>query len=365
MSPSTWKSHICNGCGTLTLNTNKPLTDYQYEVTSLPVDETLFYRRNDMVQRLRVLIRYAQLAPSTYNSQPWLFSIQSPNQIWVYADPNRWLKIADADKREMHLSLGCALENLMIAASHYNYKYEIDYLPDRLQLNLMAVLHLTPVNNNKPHSPDAALMQAILNRRTSRSPLLPEPLQASHWALLESCFVNDVKVVTSRQSSRLREKLQELTPMAYQVLYSDRAYRLEHAQRLVMGNTLWQSWRVRLQCMLRQLMRSGGKRYAKRDQRWISKAPALILIGADEDTALSRLKCGRVLQRLALLAHTMGIGVQPMSQILEIPELRDELKRTTGSKVTFEPMIVCRLGYHGKKFIGGKPKRRKLADVLV
>jgi nitroreductase len=49
--------------------------------------------------------------------------------IEIYADESRWLKIADADKRELYISVGCALENLLVAAEHFGYKTEVDYFP--------------------------------------------------------------------------------------------------------------------------------------------------------------------------------------------------------------------------------------------
>jgi hypothetical protein len=32
--------------------------------------------------------------------------------------------------REMYISAGCALENLLIAAEHFGYGYAIEYLPE-------------------------------------------------------------------------------------------------------------------------------------------------------------------------------------------------------------------------------------------
>ena len=147
----------------------------------------------------------------------------------------------------MHLSLGCAIENLLIAAEHYNFKYQVEYVPDRFQLNLMAVIKLKPIER-KQNSHDAALMQAMLHRRTARLNLLKEPLQASHWALLESCFIEDVEMISSRQSSRFRNKLAELTPLAYQVLYSDRAYWQEHWHRLALSNSRLKGWGIKTKC---------------------------------------------------------------------------------------------------------------------
>src|SRR4029453_2672477 len=75
-------------------------------------------------QQLRSLVRYAVLAPSTRNSQPWRFTIER-NTVRVWADPSRRLPVADPDGRELHLSLGCALENLLVAGALLGYRREV------------------------------------------------------------------------------------------------------------------------------------------------------------------------------------------------------------------------------------------------
>ena len=61
------------------------------------------------------LARATILASNAHNAQPWLFNV-SDSRIELYADAGRNLGAADPYLREMHLSLGCALENLIIAA---------------------------------------------------------------------------------------------------------------------------------------------------------------------------------------------------------------------------------------------------------
>lgn len=336
------------------------MSDYHYEVTSLPVDETLFYRRADTIQRLRFLLRYAQLAPSTYNTQPWRFRVQ-PGRIWVYADPGRWLKIADADKRELHASIGCAIENLVTAADHYNYQYRIEYFPTPMQPDLVAIVWLKPGEGEEKLT-DAAMLQAITRRRTRRGRYAPDPLQAAHWALLESCCTDGVRMLTSQQNPQIRNKLVELTPLAYQVLCGDRAYRREQRRRAAQGvlgsGGLWGAGKR----MIFQRLFSGGGLWADRDCKRIRRAPGLMVLSCGEDSAQAHIQCGRVFQRMALIATTLGLGIQPMSQVLEIPELRAELRDALGAG-SVHPVLVCRLGYTR----GGarRTPRRPLDEILI
>ena len=68
----------------------------------------------------RQMIAHAVRAPSGHNTQPWLFTVGS-DHITISPDPGRRLPVVDPDDRELFISLGCAAENLRIAANHYGY----------------------------------------------------------------------------------------------------------------------------------------------------------------------------------------------------------------------------------------------------
>ncbi len=61
------------------------------------------------------LVRYATLAASGHNTQPWRFRI-GDNRIEVLADFSRRTPVVDPDDHHLFASLGCAAENLAIAA---------------------------------------------------------------------------------------------------------------------------------------------------------------------------------------------------------------------------------------------------------
>jgi hypothetical protein len=61
------------------------------------------------------LVRAAILAANAHDSQPWLFKLGA-NNIDLYANTVRNFGTIDPFRREMYISLGCALENLLLAA---------------------------------------------------------------------------------------------------------------------------------------------------------------------------------------------------------------------------------------------------------
>ena len=66
----------------------------------------------------------AVLAANPHDTQPWLFRI-GDDAIDVLADLSRNLGAMDAFVREMHLGLGCAIENMLVAAGPNGYDAEV------------------------------------------------------------------------------------------------------------------------------------------------------------------------------------------------------------------------------------------------
>jgi len=75
------------------------------------------------------LVRAAVLAASAHNAQPWLFAV-TPARIDLFTVPSRNIGTIDPLQREMHISLGCALENLVLAGPPHGLATTVTLLPD-------------------------------------------------------------------------------------------------------------------------------------------------------------------------------------------------------------------------------------------
>src|SRR5947209_2007803 len=64
---------------------------------------------------LLALVRSAVLAADAHDTQPWLF-VLGTDRIDLFVDASRNIGTVDPLRREQHISLGCALENLTLAA---------------------------------------------------------------------------------------------------------------------------------------------------------------------------------------------------------------------------------------------------------
>ena len=107
------------------------------------------------------LVAAAVLAASPHNCQPWRFTVRN-DEILLHADLARSLGAMDPFERELFIGLGCALENMAVAAPGAGFAAEFSLLP-ATQRELAARVALRPAET-LPHRLEAA----ITRRRTDR-----------------------------------------------------------------------------------------------------------------------------------------------------------------------------------------------------
>ncbi|HEX8268227.1 MAG TPA: nitroreductase family protein [Pyrinomonadaceae bacterium] len=276
-------------------------------------------------EKLKFLIRYAVLAPSSHNSQPWLFKISSENSIEIYADRSRWLKIADADRREMHISIGCALENLLIAARHFGFDTKTDYFPKDDDKNCIARVVLRQSEETKIHR-GQDLFEFLTARSTFHQTFLNKQIGAEIRREIENCCRENEVNLYLTSDENIRERIEELIVRSDAAQFADPEFRKELAYWIEQG-AFGNSWLMSQIGSLAVAYLNLGKSTAKTDCTVLRSAPVFGLITSVENKRLSQVKAGQVFERIYLTARKFGLGVRPMSQIVQIPEHKEELKK--------------------------------------
>jgi hypothetical protein len=302
------------------------------------------------------LIRYAVLAPSSHNTQPWLFRT-GEGWIDLLADPRRWLRIADAGRRELHLSLGAALENLLIAAEHFGYGHDVAYFPDLTNADWIARVSLTRDARSRPPS----LFDAIPRRQTDRRPYSGQAVDAGLLADLSAASADLGVWAWTSTDEESRSRVAGLVARGDRVEHANPAFRRE------LGDCIGQGLlgvRGPLATVARFAVTrlNFGERIARSDAKLVFRAGALLAVVSKEDDPAAQLRAGRAVERVWLLGTLFGLALQPMSQPLQVPDLRRELAEVIGAGGS-HPQHLFRLGHAAKR--KHRARRRPLAEVLL
>ena len=308
-------------------------------------------------EELTFLLNYAILAPSSHNSQPWRFNV-SDDRIMVFADQSRLLSVADADKREMYISLGAALENLIIAAEHFGYNCTVSYFPG--EKDLVADVSLKAGAQTFSNS---SLFQAITARRADRNPYEMRSISQADLDHLRRLSSHPDVALFLSQEPETNEAFRETVVEADGILYSDIKYKSELGSWLgqgVMGPTGIKAKLAQLALVFLDV----GPQETEKDSDLINRTPCIGFISTAENDSLSSVKAGQVLERLWLAAASRGLGLHPMSQPLEVPQMRDRLSALLPSSSKMKVVQqTFRLGYAAPE--EEHSGRRPLEEVLI
>ena len=332
---------------------------YDPMVTPWQINEQDFPRDGDSAEKLQFLLRYAILAPSSHNTQPWKFSV-AEDEIQVLVDRTRWLKVADPDQRELYISVGCALENLLIAAEHFGYGHQVAYFPEPANEELVATVKFMPHGEPSPFR-EPALFDAISSRHTNRKFYEERPIPQSDLQHLQNRCVEEGIWLHMTDDLEIKRKADELIIRGDTIQFSDPAFREELGYWIGQG-LLGTPWLMSKMAQLTVTYMNMSKGQAKKDSEVLMSAPALAAISSEVNNRELQVKVGQVFERVCLAATILGIRVHPMSQILEIPELKTEVSKLIPKSDVF-PQHTFRLGYAEQE--KGHTPRRQLEEVLV
>jgi nitroreductase len=332
---------------------------YDPKKTPRGVDEASLPQESDSRERLTYLLRYAILAPSSHNTQPWRFAV-GEDEIRVYADRSRWMKVADVDQRELHISIGCALENLLIAAEHFRYGHRVAYLPQGEEDDLVALVTFEQAGEASSFRPPE-LFDAIPDRRTNHNVYDGREIPEEDVERLQACCVEEDILLHTTDEPAIKRAVDEMIVRADAMQFADPAWREELGYWMGQG-VFGTPWLMSKVSQLAVTYLNMGKGTAKKDSDLLMSAPVLAVISSSTDDRWAQVQAGQVFERVALMATALGIRVHPMSQILEIPEFKIEVAELIPAPGVV-PQHTFRLGY--AELEEGRTPRRPLADVLI
>lgn len=335
------------------------MKDYDSTATVRKGTEETSGREAILASKLLFFLEYAILAPSSHNTQPWMFKIVGDDAIEVYADDSRWLKIADADKRELYISVGCALENLLIAAEYHGYDARVNYFPKPANKKLVAVVRFNPSITERRILPE--MFEAIDRRYTNHAEYRPEPISPEDQQRLHNCCREDGIWLFLTSDAEIKRKVEELVIRADALQFADPEFRDELGYWIGQG-VFGASWLIAKISQFAVTHINLGNSIAKKDSEVLMSSPLLGIICSQENDRQTQVQVGQVFERIYLKAASLGISLQPMSQIVQITEIKAELAELIPDSNAV-PQQPFRLGF-------GIPEtkrtpRRPLEEVLL
>ncbi|GAB4540594.1 MAG: nitroreductase family protein [Haliangiales bacterium] len=376
---------VVGGCGYYVAESGDAYTPWEY-----PDD--------DAAPEL-LAVHAAILAANPHNTQPWLFAVTAA-QIDVYADLSRSLGAMDSAHREMYIGLGCAIENLVIAARQHGREPTVTYLPGRAgdpdgdsapgdgdgdSETWVARVELTPTDPARQ-----ALHPAIARRHTNRGQYLneapPAGLAAALRALMSPAEAELIELSLIADDDG-KARFRDGTVAATQAIIDDHEMNeashawYRHSRDAIDqhrdGTTIDATGS---DALTRALGKSIGRPdAAEAGEYWLAAtrerqttaAGFCLLSSRDRASRYQQLICGQVYQRMHLWATSEGLAMQPLNQMAE----RQDREQQLGLEPVFSDLLaelsggdrgvqmLFRVGYAWDS--ANKSPRRPLAWVTL
>lgn len=303
-------------------------------------------------ERLLFLLKFAVLAPSSHNSQPWEFSVRG-KKIILSANLNRSLPKSDPNHRQLIISLGCVLENLLVSAHYFGYDTIVDYLDEENKpIRAQVIFNFTREQSRDPDH----LFLSITSRSTNRNGY---DTRMPDWTFLSSTIraAEDLGIAVTVVSDAVRKKkISELVVAATATAMGNLDFRNELSNYLKSNFTssplgmpgfgfgLPDPVSMFFPMLVRVI--NVGKLTKKRDEDLlINHTPAFIVISSS-DSRLNWIRVGQIYERIALLSEKNGMRTAPLASVIQIDEYYKNLKEVIGTNL--RPQFFFRIGYCSK-----------------
>ena len=320
------------------------------------------------------IVRAGILAANPHNSQPWHFRI-GEQTVDLYADYSRQIGVIDPLRREMHIGLGCAVENMILATQAEGFDVQLSLLPDSKYPDHVAHLALTPAQ-----AQGSDLFAVIPSRHTNRGPYdLSKSVGSDVLDSFATLSDDETVRILWFAGSAARDRFGKVAIAASEVLIADEQQSRDSSRWWRQGWSDVQTYHDGITIdaqafdtltsvfakMLPDLTRQQNDAIFVKNVRdvYVATAPVFGLIAVrDQDDNAQRMRCGQLWQRMHLWATLHELAMQPLNQMCE----RADRERQLGLEPVFGRALYDLVGnndwYGIMPFRLGYPTRSALAS---
>lgn len=288
------------------------------------------YPHNENIEsRIHFILRYAVLAPSTHNSQPWLFSV-TENSCTVFIDRSVQIQEADPEGRDLYISIGCCIENIVLAAQYFGLHTRVELGEDANEHVAQIFFEEDAVEENYP-----GLFHYIVKRQNVRGIFENKIPEISIEELRNLNIFDGIQIHMSTDRKKIAAAA-DMTAEAITTAYSRSSFRQEMSQWIhhnyskertgLHGYTLGVP--VFLSFILPYIIRwfNVGKKLAGLNKQTVTSSPAICVFTAEENTRAHWVNTGRLAERVMLFIQSRGYQTAIYVASIEIGDFRSQLQ---------------------------------------
>ncbi len=297
---------------------------------------------------MRDFIRYATLAANSHNTQPWRFRISS-GSIEILPDFSVRIPVVDPDDHHIFASLGCAAENLALAAAARGQTGELRFEP----ANDGSVLFAFSTGATAGRT----LFDAIPFRQSTRADYDGKAVSATDLqTLATAAAVPGVDLVLITDRAQI-DQVRDLVIAANSAQMADAAFvrelktwlRYNPRQAIdagdglcsaLTGNPTIPAWLGPHLIGMFFSAKAENEKYA----RQIASSAGIAVFVSQQDNPEHWVLAGRASQRFALQATALGLKHAFVNQPVEVARFRPDLAALVGMHGR-RPDLVMRFGH--------------------
>lgn len=295
------------------------------------------------------LVAGGLLAASNHNMQPWKINLDKsdPMVLYLYADSARMTKKVDPYARQMMITQGTFLEYAALTGEKEGWHTAISLFPDGAydEKNLAESMNRKPLAKltlSKTQAKSDPLYNAIFLPDTNREAYRMEKISSSRVSALESLAGgNGITIKLYQDPANLRKiggyALQSATIEAGVTRVMDESNAIFRANEYQKNQYRYgysvegQGTSGFMKNLLQGLLtlfpslntgKAASQNFINYTRTSVDNTPAYAMIVTAGNSRVEQIESGMLYSRLVLTGHTLGLVMQPLSQVLEeYPEM--------------------------------------------